>query len=115
MGYPCSICPKYVNQQLVRLDMLHEALITSGCHDVERPILKIDFFTIRQWNSLDYSFIRLDSLSLFKRHIMINVVISVHNLNNISVYEQLPFGTPVCASECHSYLLISSPSALRLF
>ena len=45
MGYYCCICPKFVNQQLVaQLDMLHEALITSECHDVEFPIFKIRFF-----------------------------------------------------------------------
>ena len=43
MGYPCCICPKFVNQQLARLDMLHEALITAGCHDVELSILIIHF------------------------------------------------------------------------
>ena len=44
MGYHHCICPKFVNQQLAQLDMLHEALITSGCHVVELPILKIIFF-----------------------------------------------------------------------
>ena len=47
MGYYHCICPKFVNQQLAQLDMLHmlhEALITSGCHVVELPILKILFF-----------------------------------------------------------------------
>ena len=44
MGYHRCICPKFVNQQLAQLDTLHEALITSGCQDVELPILKILFF-----------------------------------------------------------------------
>ena len=43
MGYHHCICAKFVNQQLVQLDMLHEALITSGCHDVEFPIFKMFF------------------------------------------------------------------------
>ena len=71
MGYHRCICPKFVNQQLAQLDMLHEALITSGCHVVELPILKIIFLLhlFRYWNSLDYSIWNLDSLSLFKRRI----------------------------------------------
>ena len=71
MGYHRCICPKFVNQQLAQLDMLHEALIASGYHDVELPILKKAFFpsSIRFWNSLDYSTRNLDSLSLFKRRI----------------------------------------------
>ena len=69
MGYHRCICPKFVNQQLAQLDMLHEAQITSGCHVVELPILKNLFFpsSIRYWNSLDYIIRNLDSLSLFKR------------------------------------------------
>ena len=43
MGYHRCICPKFVNQQLAQLDMLHEAL-TSGCHDVELAIFKNRFF-----------------------------------------------------------------------
>ena len=43
MGYHRCICPKFFNQQLAQLDMLHGALITSECHDVELPILKIIF------------------------------------------------------------------------
>ena len=43
MGYHRCIFPQFVNQQLAQLDMLHEALITSGCHEVELPILKIIF------------------------------------------------------------------------
>ena len=45
MDYPCFISPKFVNQQLARLIMLHEALITTGCQDVELPILKIRFLS----------------------------------------------------------------------
>ena len=37
---------------------------------------------------------------------------NAHHLIIIQVYEQLPSGTLVCVSECHSYLLISFPSAL---
>ena len=43
MGYHRCICPKSVNQQLARLNLLNEALITSGCHNVELPILKVIF------------------------------------------------------------------------
>ena len=39
-GLSRCICPKFINQQLARLDMLHEALTTSGCHDKELPIKK---------------------------------------------------------------------------
>ena len=38
MGYPRFICPESVKQQLARLDMLHDALITSDYHKVELPI-----------------------------------------------------------------------------
>ena len=43
VGYLRCICPKFVEQQLALLDMIHRAPITSGCHDVELPILKFIF------------------------------------------------------------------------
>ena len=90
MGYHRCICPKFINQQLAQLDMLHEALITSGCHDVELPI-KNFFFppSIRYWNSLDYSIRNLDSLSLFKRRIKDKYGYKRPHLIIIQVYEGL--------------------------
>ena len=68
-GLSRCTCPKFVNQQLARLDILHEELITSGCHDVELPIFKNNPSSIRHWNSLDYNLRNLNSLALFKRRI----------------------------------------------
>ena len=64
MGYHGCICPKFVNQQLAQ----HQQIRVPRCGTSH---FKNSFFpsSIRYWNSLDYSILNLDSLSLFKRRI----------------------------------------------
>ena len=92
---------------------------TRSANNIRVPRCRTSYFknsffppSIKYWNSLDYSIRNLDSLSLFKRRIKDKYGYNAHHLIIIQVYEQLPSGTLVCVSECHSYLLISFPSAL---